>query len=300
MLGRILTSRLIPVLLFAAWLAGQLVRDRSWLTGLFFYVPSPVVALVALTCATGMAKGGRWRTAVAVALLALPPAWVTAAKENRWGARSERGDGRWKLVHWNVFDARLGAERVARALAREDADLYVLSELAGRLDEDFLAAAFGDGRAVVVRSGLGVVARGTLDQVETVVERKLLLLYQMRWRWEGGELRLFVADSASNLFMARDPNLREIAGWIERRRPDLVVGDFNAPRRSRALWPPPPGFAHAYDASGSGWSYTWPSLVPLLAIDQCLIGPRISPGRYRLGTSALSDHRIQSLTFDLR
>ena len=100
--------------------------------------------------------------------------------------------------------------------------------------------------------------------------------------------------------MARDPNLREIVAWIERRQPDVVVGDFNAPRRSRALQPAPEGYAHAYESSGSGWSYTWPSLLPVLAIDQCLIGPRISPGRYRLGTSLLSDHRIQKLTFDLR
>lgn len=301
MLRRITTSRAVPVGLFAAWLLGQWLRDRNLLAGFLFYLPSPVVALVAAVFAAAMAKAGRRRTAVVIALLSFPPAWITAVQENRWTpARPEPPEGRWKLVHWNVFDASLGAERVMRTLAREDADLYLLSELPDRLDAAFLSAALGGDRDVVIRSELGVVARGKLDRIETLVEQKHLQLYQMRWRWKGGELRLFFADSASSLFMARDPNLREIAGWIERRRPDVVVGDFNAPRRSRALWPPPPGYAHAYEASGSGWSYTWPSPLPLLAIDQCLIGLRISPGRYRLRTSPLSDHRMQTLTFDLR
>ena len=49
----------------------------------------------------------------------------------------------------------------------------------------------------------------------------------MRWTWEGGELLLFIVDSASDLFMARDPNLREVVSWIERRQPpsrNLVAG----------------------------------------------------------------------------
>jgi endonuclease/exonuclease/phosphatase family metal-dependent hydrolase len=75
-----------------------------------------------------------------------------------------------------------------------------------------------------------------------------------------------------------------------------VLGDFNAVRRATQLQSLPEGYRHAYDAAGSGWSYTWPVPIPFLAIDHCLIGPRIQPIEYVLGT-AHSDHRWQRLDF---
>jgi len=69
-------------------------------------------------------------------------------------------------------------------------------------------------------------------------------------------------------------------------RPDLVAGDFNAPRRSRAISPLPAGFAHAYDLAGCGWSYTWPVICPLYAIDQCIVSNSVRPIRYELGASS--------------
>jgi endonuclease/exonuclease/phosphatase family metal-dependent hydrolase len=79
----------------------------------------------------------------------------------------------------------------------------------------------------------------------------------------------------------------------EQHEADVILGDLNAPRRSRALTPPPPGFVHAYDAAGSGWSATWPVPLPLWAIDQCLVGPRLQVVGYRLGFRRGSDHRMQ-------
>lgn len=81
---------------------------------------------------------------------------------------------------------------------------------------------------------------------------------------------------------------------------DIVVGDFNAPRRSRALSPLPSGFVHAYEATGSGWSYTWPIPFPVYAIDQCILGSRISPVVYDLESSWRSDHRRQILEFTIQ
>ena len=87
-----------------------------------------------------------------------------------------------------------------------------------------------------------------------------------------------------------------MADW----EPDLVVGDFNAPRRSRALSPLPSGFVHAYEAVGSGWSYTWPVLCPLYSIDHCIVGQRIHPVVYNLESSWHSDHRRQVLEFTIK
>ncbi len=185
-------------------------------------------------------------------------------------------------------------------MARRGADLYVLSEIPENADETTLAAAARDGYEVRILAGMAVMARGRLDGVERLVRWRQLQVFQVRWQWQDLDLRLFVLDSTGDLRYARDPLMREIVKWIERRQPDLVIGDFNAPRRSRRLWPPPEGYVHAYEASGAGWGYTWPAPVPLLAIDHCLTGKRIAPRRYDLDTFLWSDHRMQTLTFDTR
>jgi len=96
----------------------------------------------------------------------------------------------------------------------------------------------------------------------------------------------------------RDPLLQRIVAMIESHDPDLVLGDFNSPRRSRALARLPAGFRHAYDASGTGWSSTWPARLPLLAIDQTIVGPRLAVRGYRLQTTRISDHRLQVTELD--
>ncbi len=108
---------------------------------------------------------------------------------------------------------------------------------------------------------------------------------------------MFAVDIGASLFNPRDPRLRKLTALMQTERPDLVVGDFNSRRRSRALCPLPGGFEHAYDAAGSGWSYTWPVPCPVLAIDQCIVGTRITPVMYELTSTLRSDHRMQTLDF---
>jgi endonuclease/exonuclease/phosphatase (EEP) superfamily protein YafD len=91
----------------------------------------------------------------------------------------------------------------------------------------------------------------------------------------------------------RAPLLDQVLARIRERRPDLVVGDFNAPRRSRALARLPAGWHHGYEVAGRGWSATWPQPVPLLAIDQLLVGPDWGVVDYRLLPGPGTDHRLQ-------
>jgi endonuclease/exonuclease/phosphatase (EEP) superfamily protein YafD len=93
--------------------------------------------------------------------------------------------------------------------------------------------------------------------------------------------------------------LRRVAELVRAHRPDIVVGDFNAPRRSRVLSVLGDEYRHAYDVAGSGWSYTWPLPFPVYAIDQCIAGPRVEIVDYRIRSSVLSDHRRQVLDFVL-
>jgi vancomycin resistance protein VanJ len=275
----------------AVWLVGQVVRDRSWLTGMCFYLPSPLVAAWLLLLALGAGWQGRRRRALGV-----------AGVENQWTppARSAAPAGPpLRLVHWNVWDGpHMGHRwpRICRVLTQLEADVYVLSEAP---DEEVLSLLVHDlcgGFAVCRYRDMAVLARGELLAHAKLADGPARA-HSLTWRPGGAELALLVVDLPSNLRLARDPYLRWVRGLVADRQPDLVVGDFNAPRRSAALADLPAGYRHAYDAAGAGWSYTYPVPAPLWAIDQCLVGPRLVPLRHELHATADSDHRLQVLDF---
>ncbi len=80
--------------------------------------------------------------------------------------------------------------------------------------------------------------------------------------------------------------------------PDLVIGDFNAPRGSRSVRAVVGGMTNAFDAAGRGPMGTWPRRTPLWHIDQAFVGELVEATRYRVVDPGLGEHRMQVI--DLR
>jgi hypothetical protein len=279
--------------LTCAWGFGQIVRDRTFLGQLAFYLPSAAVALaLAILALLRLAYGHRREAGVWALIALLPLTWVLAV-ENRWTppAAASPGMGRLRIVHWNVRHG-WGWARIAPDAVAARADLYVFSEPPYAARERDVARARGFRGATLHLGETAVVGRGTLGKPEWLAHDALEAVL-VPWSVDGATWRLLVVDLQSDIRIARDPLLRRLRVLAERSGADVILGDFNAPRRSSALTPPPPGYVHAYDAAGSGWSATWPIPIPLWAIDQCLVGPRLQVVGYRLGFRRGSDHRMQ-------
>jgi len=279
--------------LACAWGFGQIVRDRTFAGQLAFYLPSVAVALALAGFALLRLLYGHRREAAFWSLLTLVPlAWVMAV-ENRWSpAVAAAAPGTTlRIVHWNVRHgwgwARIGPDAIA---AR--ADLYVFSEPPYAAREREVARARGFPGTTLHLGEMAVIGRGSLGKPDWLSNDAMEAVL-VPWHVDGATWNLLLVDLPSDVRVARDPLLRRLRALAERSRADVVLGDFNAPRRSRALTPPPPGFVHAYDVAGSGWSATWPIPLPLWAIDQCLVGPRLQVVGYRLGFRRGSDHRMQ-------
>src|SRR5215471_1007391 len=86
------------------WLVGQIARDVTWITGLCFYIPSPIVAGALVGWALINVIRRRLFTAACAALLALMPLGVVLLAENHFTqASASPGSGsQFRLVHWNV------------------------------------------------------------------------------------------------------------------------------------------------------------------------------------------------------
>jgi vancomycin resistance protein VanJ len=288
------------LLLWLMWVIGQFVRDTSWWTALAFYFPSPLLTalLVFASIALGMQK--RYRIAGAMILLASIPAVMTLFVENRpFAMASPTIDSEFRIVHWNV-GGRLRSPGGIDVLAAQSADLFVISEAGPSAGIEKLRARLGEQYHAMSFDGLAVISADSVRLGPVLLKGPRTIVQLVEWNRPDRPLRLMVVDLPSNLSVPRDPLLQAIRKLIAEHRPDLVIGDFNAPRRSRALSALPVGYRHAYDVVGRGCGYTWPTFAPMLAIDHCLIGPGVTPVRYELRTSWSSDHRLQAFDGGLR
>lgn len=303
--ARVPSCLALGLVLFAVWAVGQLARDRTLVTAWAFYLPSVVVLGGLILLASAEALRRRWRRAGLLLGMALLPAAAVLLVENRWlspdavpdaGTRADL-----RVVAWNAADFPRGVERAAAVLRPLDADLVLLSEAPGKPPLE-LARQLGDGLHFTPVGAMALFARGELADPEWLAREGELQAAYVRWTIDGRTLGVLAVNVISSPRVPRDPLLERIVGMIESRAPDLVLGDFNSPRRSRALALLPPGFRHAYDVGGSGWSSTWPARLPLLAIDQTIVGPRLAVRAYHLRTTRISDHRLQltELDFEVR
>lgn len=80
--------------------------------------------------------------------------------------------------------------------------------------------------------------------------------------------------------------------------PDLVIGDFNAPRGSRSIRSFLGDLDNAYEQSGRGGAGSWHRRYPFWQIDQAFTGRRVEATRYRVVDPGLGEHRLQIV--DLR
>jgi vancomycin resistance protein VanJ len=278
------------------WAVGQVARDHFWITGLFFYIPSAFVAVLLFGWSLVHLWCRRWRAAVLSACLAIAPAGVVLFAENRLFADRPATAGQLRLVHWNV-GGRLEKSGAQNVLIAQQADLYVLSEIPNAAAVEELRDSLGAAYEAQIFGNLAVVATGKVRAKGWLIDRRRTKVQEVAWQIHEGTLNLMVVDLPSDIGIHRAPLLREVNSLIERLQPDLVVGDFNAPRRSWALVELPDGYRHGYDTAGSGFGYTWPVPVPIYALDHCIHSRRALPAWYGLNSSFDSDHRMQLFDF---
>ncbi|MEM7262567.1 MAG: hypothetical protein AAF488_11300 [Planctomycetota bacterium] len=277
------------------WVIGQLFRDAHPVTAIAFYVP-PTLVLLPLCVGFGFRELGRgsrhaWGLIVPGTILVLF-VW----RENpRFAAKLPEPRDSLRAVHWNVMGASGAWGPKEAVLQSKGADVYALSESYQVQDERFLER--WPGYSLASFGSLSILVRGTISSSQELVHTPEWQLFEVRAELAGRQATIWIADLKASLLVPRAPALAALRSRLGGESPDLLLGDFNAPRRSRALDVLPPGFTHAYRAVGSGFGSTWPAVLPLYAIDQCIFGSRIDPIRYELESTLLSDHRIQIFDF---
>ena len=307
------------------WAVGQVFRDTTWLTGLMFYIPSLPACLglsfvayrnllarhwaIASLFMAGTLASGYVVLQVDSHVLSAPKTnYANRAIESAIPSTHVPADGSHltsrsiTLVHWNAFDGRLNWPAAHADLVKHAADIYVFSESPSADRISSLARSCTNAQNKPyhqTRAGsLSLLARGLIVAQTTLIRTSALEIQQFDWMLAGQPVRVFGVDLASDIRVARAPQLKLVNEMIDAHQPDIVVGDFNAPRRSIELGRLPRGYRHAYDEIGTGFSYTWPVPIPCYSLDQCILGKKIHASKYEL-FSTWSDHRAQKLVFEV-
>ena len=149
----------------------------------------------------------------------------------------------------------------------------------------------------MVRStGLVILSRRPLLQVTPILDAEQVSLVLARVNIDDVDRSIWIVDLPSDPQRSRKEVFKALLDGAQAKglgAPDIVVGDFNVTRHSRALESAFPGYRNAFDESGSGWSGTWPRTWPLWQIDQVLVGPGLTARLYEVIDPGTGHHRMQ-------
>jgi len=273
------------------------LKDRVAVLAVVFYGLPPLVAAVlfAVSLALGVRRPRkRWKISLpGVLMLVALGAWLQS--DFVWAGSRPRSDDSLRVVLWNLSRPSATETSFVPVLQETEAQIILLVESGGDTvaRQHFWDSHFGDYHVSLLAGEMTLLSRfpirstrsTTVDGVTTVVECDLVL--------PGGMLSVVGVDVASAHCSRRRYSFERINAIVRSKHgPVLVLGDFNTPHTSILFNDLRRSFRHAFEASGRGFVTTWPSLLPVLAIDHIWLSEGLVPVRTVLRRTLHSDHAL--------
>lgn len=288
------------------WLIGEVISDRfHWSQYLLWWpaLAAVVFALVGLIAAfrpTRVASYRRWRLARWVGIFSALLIYYACVEHRLYRmAPAPRG---LEIVHWNISpEDGEDADDPFAILFELQPDIAILTD--GWLQPH--AAAMRrwheeTGGQAVMSFPFTIFTTLPIQQTRRIVARDRYYVTQLVLvldEQKNETLTIHAVDLPSDLKLSRvnmASRLRSLIDAAEGAEPDVAIGDFNV-TRGFALNSIYPGYQHAFDEAGFGFSGTFPRRFPLAAIDHALIAPQHRIHRYEIIDPGLARHRLQRL-----
>lgn len=280
------------------WLQRLTVRDGiSWLAVFFYLMQPALLALACLVAAFVAFRLRRRRLLIAAAAIAITSSvhWLTVNFRRHSPPAQTVAAPAARVVLWNVTGQRFADTALRRTILAHDPDLIVLVEAYTNLASRHAARTAG--YTVAFSPGtpsLALLVRGEVLESRGWISAGGARLLESRVKLRDRVLRALCVDIPSNPLRSRRAAIEDVAAAVRSARPGestLILGDFNTPPDSILFEPLRRLAACAWESAGTGYRCTWPSVFPVLAIDQVWVTPGLSPRRCEMFTSLHSDHR---------
>lgn len=275
------------------------IRDTIPYLSVFFYAtPLIVLAAAALFISANRFLNGRRKTAATCLLLSVSLfSWWRAASHFSHPVQPSEPEptASKKLLFWNISYVDAGWPAIIQELLKHDADIIGLVEVGPGYPDilDEIKAAFPEHQLFWAGHGI-LLARGQWELREWGSLNRDGSFAVVRARFEDGvTIDTVLVDIHGFILMPRGPAMQSLTDVLSRHtlEPVCVMGDFNTPPDSVFFTPIRERFENAFEASGNGYYVTWPTITPVLALDQIWIPPGTAEA-CKLTTTPLSDHRL--------
>ena len=293
------------------WFGGTLlwvtVQDAvRILSGIFYALPLPLLIVAgAIVCAVCLRRSYDCRiTAMCLVLLELQVV-LWGLQVFRVSAEQPPPDA-YRFVFWNVCRGTFGYDAIAHQLSESDADVIALVEATEQAEEpDFWTSRIPGYSAFKLGSGMMILCRGEIIEVQpgnvTVSEEpEAVCRYRIiSLKVDGTPMRVLLMDVKSHPLMFRKPAFVRLGELVDglADQPLIVAADFNTPINSVWVDHLRSRLANSFETAGEGYRETWPTLLPVLCLDQVWGNERVTWHRCRRGWSIRSDHRSITAEF---
>ena len=302
-------TAVVAMVACAAFVAGQVFRDRWLWSEWMFWVPSwgvalgTAVAAIILWRSRPPARGTPWLACVALVVAAWSGGRFLMHDVGWAFAMPAAEQGDVVVTHWNAHWPGEEALDRAQAIARDLGDLAIISNpgsmFHSALRDDWMPA---DMRAFNL-GPVGIVTRLRVTEFRMVARMSMGRSLDLWFAWlvvrapGGAPLRILVCDLPSSPFIARGEIAAKASTMLSEADidgpPDMVVGDFNCTPSSVVLDVVAPGLRAAPPWRSAGWMCTYWRPWPILRIDAMLVAPAVEWRGYRTVDLGIGEHRAQ-------
>lgn len=295
--------RAMPGVMLAVCLFGIALRlavqDSLWpqISGWYYGLQPIVLCVIALIAAGAWLWRRVWTLGCVASVVALvcgvwtsQTAWVTniAPPATRDGMR---------VMQWNAARGAMGWSHVADVIRRESPDIVGLNE-AGVDVQKMRALWQGqlpEYRGVITSHEITLLSKLPVRHVAGgfLPSAKYGRYEHFEVLLEGGPVHVVMIDIKSHPFRSRAIPLTAIRGVLLplRDEPVLLMGDFNTPTDATVFDELRRDYTHAFESVGNGYEATWPTPLPVLAIDHIWANRRVDIHACHIRSTWTSDHR---------
>ena len=286
----------LVVVVVAGVLVRMTIRDAEpWSASLYYALPLVVMAALLVAVSGAWLVAGRKGAAAIASAVAILFAGIWLARTS-YSNPCRPGPDDIRVLLLNTARGKAGWHQVVRVLPPFDIDVIGLVEAGGKgpARQKFWEDNFPDHKVFLPGGGLAIITRGDVRRISFQPLDGISRYADAELDLNGRLLRVLLVDfDASPLFDRR----RLVAAVFRAAEstpdiPTIVMGDFNTPIDSRWFERVRDRFRHVFEEAGEGLLVTWPTPLPLIAIDHIWVSESLRPTCATLEPQEMSDHRL--------
>ncbi|MGJ5641974.1 endonuclease/exonuclease/phosphatase family protein [Formosa sp. S-31] len=206
------------------------------------------------------------------------------------------------ILYWNIArPPHLPLDRLYKNMERYNPEIVVLVEARNIPKEDFDAFKihFPEYTIKQLNGEMVLAVKGTINDTEYRYISEASKYNFVTTTIHNHRITILIPDLLANASKSKRSDLKKVLHIAEDQNIDFIIGDFNTPYESAFL---DPFHTHyeSFHAYNNGFTATWPTVFPVLEIDQIWLNKRWQPVKLNKKFHFNSDHALLVGEFQIK